>query len=115
MRLELETRVNTPAYTAHHLRQSRPRLLLFSHFFELFQADTHIPRRIPCKMDRSLDEIISERPVRRRCPTSINRTLTDSPLSNAVAVTAADVDLTDAPLPLEDLAETQAPQKASER
>lgn len=66
-------------------------------------------------MDRSLDEIISERPVRQRFITSMHRILTNSPCSSAVAA-AVDAEMTDAAALLhEDLAETQVPQKASER
>ena len=67
-------------------------------------------------MDRSLDEIISERPVRQRSATSMHRILTDSLRSSAVVAVVVDVETTDvALLLLEDLAETQVPQKASER
>lgn len=66
-------------------------------------------------MDRSLDEIISERPVRQSYASSMHRILTYSLDSSAVAV-VVDAEMTGAALLLlEDLAETQAPQKASER
>ena len=61
-------------------------------------------------MDRSLDEIISERPVRQRHATSLTCANAHYPSSSAAVATAAavDVDPTDAPLLLpEDLAETE--------
>ena len=70
-------------------------------------------------MDRSLDEIISERPVRQRHFDLLPCTIAHYSSSSAVvaAAVAVDVDLTDAPLRLlpEDLAETKAPETASER
>ena len=70
-------------------------------------------------MDRSLDEIISERPVRQRHATTIACTNAHCPSSSA-AVVALVADPIDAPLPLpEDLVETEtetkAPETASER
>ena len=73
-------------------------------------------------MDRSLDEIISERPVRQRHATSLACTIAHYPSSSAAVATVAAVDVgpTDAPLLLpEDLAETEtemrAPETVSER
>jgi hypothetical protein len=75
--------------------------------------------RLYSRMDRSLDEIISERPVRQRHPASLRCTIADYSSSSAVVAAAAavDVDPTDALLLLlpEDLAETKAPETASER
>jgi len=69
-------------------------------------------------MDRSLDEIISERPVRQRHTASPARTIANYSFSSAAVAAAADLDAdqTDAPLPLhEDLAETKARETVSER
>jgi hypothetical protein len=69
-------------------------------------------------MDRSLDEIISERPVSSKTISlswTIAHYLTSNVAAAAVA-TAVDADPTDALLPLpEDLAEKKAPETASER
>ena len=65
-------------------------------------------------MDRSLDEIISERPVRQRHTTTIACTNAHYSSSSA-AVVALDADPTDAPLLLpEALAETETETKAPE-
>lgn len=69
-------------------------------------------------MDRSLDEIISERPVRQRLHYFLQWTIAHDITSNAVAATAVDADLTDGLLPLPGhLAETEknTPETASER
>jgi hypothetical protein len=71
-------------------------------------------------MDRSLDEIISERPVSQRLDTPITCTIANYSFSSVVAATVAalDADPTDAPLLLpEDLAETETkvPETVSER
>jgi hypothetical protein len=95
----------------------QPHLLFIHLLYPLHQL--HIIKTRPhCNMDRSLDEIISERPVWQRHTYPLACTIAHCSSSSAavVAAVALDADPTDAPLLLpEDLAGRKVPEMASER
>jgi hypothetical protein len=118
--LQTASRLETRLLELSSIASSRdtPTHLLFIHFlFPLHQL--HIIKTRPhCNMDRSLDEIISERPVWQRHTYPLACTIAHCSSSSAavVAAVALDADPTDAPLLLpEDLAGRKVPEMASER
>lgn len=114
----LDSKTRGISLALHPRETTPPSPFLFFHTIQLIQTHTTKTRPSP-NMDRSLDEIISERPVWQRHITPLACTIAHSSSSSAAvaAVAAVDADLTDALLllPPEDLAETKAPETASER